>query len=90
MNELPSGAPSSGKVVTPPKPQGPYSHANPPPVSEPVKAPGGATPKGGLPMGVTTTTPIRPPVPPMGGSVPTVTPTAQRDYFDTGPLERPL
>jgi len=62
------------------------SHANPPPVSEPVRAAGGKIPKGGMPLGMRSTTMMNPPVKPIGGNVPGL---LRNPYDISGPLERP-
>jgi len=60
------------------------SHANPPPVSEPVRAAGGRIPKGGISIGMPAM--LGPPVKPMGGNVPGL---LSNPYDISGPLERP-
>jgi len=62
------------------RPAGPASFQNPPPVSEPVRAPGGDVGKGGIPLNMSPTTMLAPPVRPMGGGVPSIM---------GGPLDRP-
>jgi len=62
------------------RPAGPASFFNPPPVGEPVRAPGGDVGKGGIPLNMSPTTMLAPPVRPMGGGVPSVM---------GGPLDRP-